>query len=119
MENYIKNVSGTSMGAFFSLAFALKIPIEELEKIVIKTINNKNITEIDNLSDEYSGLSYLNAPNCDTSINVKNVKKFSDYDYRSKYKTEKCKYWEINSTCKYGDSVKIYKYLLKKICQQV
>jgi predicted acylesterase/phospholipase RssA len=46
MENYIKNVAGTSMGAFFSLAFALKIPIEELEKIVMKTINNKNITVI-------------------------------------------------------------------------
>jgi len=43
MENYIKNVSGTSMGAFFSLAFALKIPIEELEKIVIKTINDTNL----------------------------------------------------------------------------
>ena len=46
MENYIKNVAGTSMGSFFSLAFALKIPVEELEKIILKTINNENVTVV-------------------------------------------------------------------------
>ena len=46
MENYIKNVAGTSMGSFFSLAFALKIPVEELEQIILKTINNENVTVV-------------------------------------------------------------------------
>jgi len=70
-----------------------------------QNLNFKNKNEVD-LSDEYQELSYLNATNCDTTVNNKNVKKFSEYDYRKKYKTEKCKYWEINSTCKYGENVK-------------
>jgi predicted acylesterase/phospholipase RssA len=43
MENFIKNAAGTSMGSYFCLAFALKIPIDELEAIIIKTINNKEL----------------------------------------------------------------------------
>lgn len=59
-------------------------------------------TEIENLSDEYSELSFLNNLNCETN---KNNKKSVEYDFRNKYKTEKCKFWEINKICKYGDSV--------------
>ena len=51
MENYIKNVAGTSMGAFFCLAFALKIPVDELEEIVLETIK---------LSDSVKSSSILN-----------------------------------------------------------
>ena len=69
-------------------------------------LNCQSQSEVDYLSDEYSGLSYLNMPNCETAQNSKGFKKYSDYDYRNKYKTEKCKYWEINKTCKYRDSVK-------------
>jgi predicted acylesterase/phospholipase RssA len=43
LEHHIKNASGTSMGAFFCLAFALKIPIDKLEEIIIKAINNTEI----------------------------------------------------------------------------
>ena len=46
LEDHIKNAAGTSMGAFFCLAFALKIPIEKLEDIVLKTINNPEIRYI-------------------------------------------------------------------------
>jgi len=46
MENFIKNASGTSMGSFFCLAFALKIPVDELEAIIIKTVKNENLTII-------------------------------------------------------------------------
>ena len=38
MENYIKNVAGSSMGAFFCLVFALKIPVDKLEEILLETI---------------------------------------------------------------------------------
>lgn len=38
MENYIKNAAGSSMGAFFCLAFALKIPVDKLEEILTETI---------------------------------------------------------------------------------
>ena len=43
LEHHIKNASGTSMGAFFCLAFALKIPIDRLEEIVLKSINNPDV----------------------------------------------------------------------------
>lgn len=45
MDKNIRDVAGTSMGAFFSLAFALKIPIERLEQIIYKTMKS-DITKI-------------------------------------------------------------------------
>ena len=45
MDKNIRDVAGTSMGAFFSLAYALKIPIERLEKIIYATMKS-NITKI-------------------------------------------------------------------------
>ena len=46
LDHHIKNASGTSMGAFFCLAFALKIPIDRLEEIVIKSVSNPEIRHI-------------------------------------------------------------------------
>ena len=46
LESHIKNVAGTSMGAFFGLAFALKIPIDDLEEIIINCINNQDLVSI-------------------------------------------------------------------------
>lgn len=74
-------------------------------KLDFNNTNYQNKNELDYLSDEYSGLSYLNMPNCDTTLNNKGVKKYSDFDYRGKYKTEKCKFWEIHMACKFGDNV--------------
>ena len=42
-------------------------------------------------------------------------KKLSDHDFRKKYKTEICKFWSINQTCKFGDKVNI-KITLVCIC---
>jgi predicted acylesterase/phospholipase RssA len=36
----IREVSGTSMGSFFALCYALQIPIEELEQIIYRTCDN-------------------------------------------------------------------------------
>ena len=46
LEHHIKNAAGTSMGAFFCLAFALKIPIDRLEDIIISAINNPEIKKV-------------------------------------------------------------------------
>lgn len=46
LDKNIRDVAGTSMGAFFSLAYALKIPIERLEEIIYKTMKNEKITRI-------------------------------------------------------------------------
>jgi len=46
LDIHIRNISGTSMGSFFALAFALKIPIEKLEEIIINSVNDDNNTKI-------------------------------------------------------------------------
>jgi predicted acylesterase/phospholipase RssA len=46
LENHIKNVAGTSMGSFFCLAFALKVPIDELEEMIIKLIDKEDVVSI-------------------------------------------------------------------------
>lgn len=48
LTNSIKNVAGTSMGSFFCLAFALKIPYEELEKIIINMASTDDIIKVKN-----------------------------------------------------------------------
>ena len=71
---------------------------------------NKN-----NLPEEYSGLSYLSQSNSNSISNPNGNyqnseqtkgKKSLELDFRVKYKTEKCKFWEINQTCKFGDNVR-------------
>jgi len=67
LDKLIRNVSGTSMGAFFALAFSLKIPIEQLEGYIYKVCSNPKLTKIDgsaflNIIDTYglgSSLEYL------------------------------------------------------------
>lgn len=71
-----------------------------------------------NQQNEYSDLSYLsNTNNANANNNseiISKQKKNSmeikkscmELDFKIKYKTEKCKYWEINQTCKFGDSVR-------------
>lgn len=54
MENYIKNAAGTSMGSFFCLAFALKIPVDELEEMIIKLIHIPDIVSVS--SDKFLNL---------------------------------------------------------------
>ena len=81
-----------------------------------------------NYADEYTGLSYLNNLNNNCSNNnnnncnnltsnfqvaeqqqlAKQPKKNSEVDFRVKYKTEKCKFWEINKTCKFGEGVSFF-----------
>jgi len=86
-------------------------------------IENQNIRKFENLNfaDEYTGLSYLNNQNNNNINNIhlnnnlnfslgdlKAPKKNSEIDFRVKYKTEKCKFWEINKSCKFGEGVKIF-----------
>ena len=86
-------------------------------------VSNKNIINSPSggSSDEYQGLTYktvkqplikcvdLTEPldkNEKTEVTVPTKKKSSaDNDYRIKYKTEKCKFWELNKECKFGDNV--------------
>jgi len=68
--------------------------------------------------DEYQGLSYLNpklSPNRsedtnvtdnDSDINKLTKKKSVEVDFRMKYKTEICKFWELNKDCRYGSNVR-------------
>ena len=44
------------------------------------------------------------------SVNKKSV----DVDFRQKYKTEICKFWELNKECRYGNNVIDY-YFMKSV----
>lgn len=44
LDKNIHNVSGTSMGAYFALAFALKIPIEIIEDIIYQDCTENELT---------------------------------------------------------------------------
>jgi hypothetical protein len=61
--------------------------------------------------DEYHGLSYKSAKATPIKSSVEEksetpVKKKSiEKDFRIKYKTEKCKFYETNKECKFGDNV--------------
>ena len=54
MEDHIKNAAGTSMGSFFCLAFALKIPIDELEEMIKTLINIPEVISVS--SDDFINL---------------------------------------------------------------
>jgi len=45
LDNNIHDISATSMGAFFALAFALKIPIEKLELMILELSKDETITK--------------------------------------------------------------------------
>lgn len=53
--------------------------------------------------------------NTSNSVNVNNKK---SNDFKLKYKTEKCKFWELYKECKYGDNVSflIFFIILVRIC---
>ncbi len=68
--------------------------------------------------DEYQGLSYKTNkatpvktvdlhPECksETKVDQPVKKKSIERDFRIKYKTEKCKFYETNKECKFGDNV--------------
>ncbi len=69
LHSQIRDVSGTSMGALFCFAFALKIPIEELEVIIYDVCKNPKYTKFEsscllNIIDTYglsSSLDYLDS----------------------------------------------------------
>ena len=45
LDRNIHDIAATSMGSFFSLAFALKIPIEKLEEMIIDATKDESITK--------------------------------------------------------------------------
>jgi hypothetical protein len=63
-----------------------------------------------------------NSENCDSNDETKSVSSIGtkesalcqtpnakkSNDFKVKYKTEICKFWDINKTCKFGDNVRIY-----------
>ena len=71
--------------------------LEQNNALGTKTANNQR--------EEYFDLSFSNGNMQNQEIPKR--KKSLELDFKIKYKTEKCKFWEINQTCKFGDSVKI------------
>jgi hypothetical protein len=57
-----------------------------------------------------SGFTTIGSPSTTTSEDFNESNGFNrsskQNDFRVKYKTEICKYWEVNKECKFGDSVR-------------
>ena len=71
--------------------------------------NNQNqIKEEENLEEEYSGLISKNYEKKENIKNNKNkifIRYSEDHgDFKTKWKTEMCHYWEMYGTCKYGNT---------------
>ena len=100
-----------------------KYPLEKdsasfYPKSHFKQVPKKNPENNEDYSDEdeYSGLAYKNNNNQNKKIQTKKPKKhyrysedYNDYyyqnnDYKAKWKTEMCHYWEMYGKCKYGNT---------------
>ena len=67
---------------------------------------NSEITD-DNSEDDYSGLAFKSSTKKEQTTKKRTSYCFSeDYskNYKAKWKTEMCHYWEMYGTCKFGDS---------------
>lgn len=77
MENYIKNVAGSSMGAFFCLVFALKIPVDELEELLTETIKVSATISSSSILNIFTELGFNDAKNYLYGIRKYLKKKYS------------------------------------------
>jgi hypothetical protein len=80
--------------------------------------HSQKVNKFDN--EEYQGLSYLTGDynntispsrSDDTTESegyCKLNKKSFENDYKAKYKTEICKFWELNKECRYGGNVQFF-----------
>ena len=68
----------------------------------INTINSRKISENYDSYDDTKSVSSLKT---NSSVKYKTPKKTKTGDFKTKYKTEMCKYWQIEKSCKYGDNV--------------
>ncbi len=74
-------------------AFVPKVIISESQLISPSSTTHKS---------QGSAYSKTSSQNNDTNSN-----KGKNSDFKLKYKTEKCKFWELDKECKYGDNVRI------------
>jgi hypothetical protein len=72
-----------------------------------KRINSEK--NMESIYEEYEGLSYKKSSSTPVKeITLETRKKSSgekEKDFRAKFKTEKCKYFETNKECKFGTNV--------------
>ena len=113
-EFYPKNYTKKSNPAPIKLS--LENPLNKKETPLFypksyKQKNKFNDNKIQNKyeedsEDDYSGLASKNIPYPKKEKKQKNFTRFSeDYnDFKTKWKTEICHYWEMYGTCKYGNT---------------
>jgi len=65
--------------------------------------NEENLSVFSNTNDDSLNVyinNAINNPNC-------NIYQVKTNQFRQKYKTEICKFWQVNSSCKFGNKVNI------------
>lgn len=89
-----------------SLSYPNQNPIHPM--ILNSWINNQNKFQIINTINNQNGFLNVFSPesedNSENSEDKKTKKQTDPADYKTKYKTEKCHYWELDGECKFGEN---------------
>jgi hypothetical protein len=70
-----------------------------------ENINTANSRKISESYDSYDDTRSVSSLKTNSSVKYKTPTKSKTGDFKTKYKTEMCKYWQIEKSCKYGDNV--------------
>lgn len=81
----------------------LKSPTSTTHKSIGSTQSKHSFESHSNQNN--TGTANLSNPKGSTAENLSNTNKGKTNDFKLKYKTEKCKFWELYKECKYGDNV--------------
>jgi len=67
----------------------------------------------ENFSIHSNNNSYFECNNANNLISINNINIYQNNktnEFKNKYKTEICKFWQLNSSCKFGEKVILLKY---------
>lgn len=71
------------------------------------SVNSKNTISGNSYEKNEGKTKYLNNKQ---GFESQSERKIQTGDFKLKYKTEKCKYWDLYKSCKFGDNVRFYFY---------
>ena len=108
-NNFLNNENSNIMPTLILIESLNNYTIKTNAPININNITRKKPTKNNNSINEYSDLAHSNKDNKNnTNFNFSkflNRKQTGDsIDFKTKWKTEKCNYWEMFGECKFGEN---------------
>jgi hypothetical protein len=103
--NYDSKIAELLANENNKLNFSEYILLAPENKKTNENINTNNSRKISENYDSYDDNRSVSSLKTNSSVKYKTPRKNKSGDFKTKYKTEMCKYWQIEKSCKYGDSV--------------